>query len=225
MDIEKLNQEYLNKSPQEILKWAVENIDNISFACSYGAEDVVIYDMLVKIKPDAKIFYLDTGLLFKETYELIEKMKERYGNGEHVIRYATDLTLEEQAKKYGPELWKRDPTLCCNLRKVEPLKKALANLDAWITGIRREQSPTRANAGAIEWDKKFGLIKINPLVMWTFDDVWDYIRKNDVPYNPLHDQNYPSIGCWPCTKPVKPGEDFRAGRWTGFKKTECGLHK
>lgn len=225
-EIEKLNDEYLNKKPQEILKKALEGFDNIALACSYGPEDVALYDMIVKIKPDANIFYLDTGFLFDETYELIDKMKEKYGNGEHIEKYENEeLSIEEQKEKYGDKLWEKDPEKCCNLRKIVPLKKALSKLDAWITGIRREQSPTRAESGVFEVDKKFGLVKVNPLALWKLEEVWEYIKENDVPYNPLHDKNYPSIGCEPCTNPVKEGEDFRAGRWKGFKKTECGLHK
>ncbi len=212
------------KEPQDAIKWAVENFHpDISLACSFGAEDVVLVDMLVKIKPDARIFYIDTDLLFDETYEVRDKLIEKYGIKPE--RYATSLTLDEMAEKYGPELWNNDPDKCCALRKVEPLKEALKGLRAWITGIRREQAPTRANAPVVGWDKAFGLVKINPLVKWTWDDVWNYIRANDVPYNVLHDQNYPSIGCKPCTRQVKPGEDMRAGRWAGKGKIECGLHK
>ncbi|MBI5286258.1 MAG: phosphoadenylyl-sulfate reductase, partial [Deltaproteobacteria bacterium] len=134
-------------------------------------------------------------------------------------------TLEGQARVHGDKLWATNPDLCCKIRKIEPLVEALKGLRCWITGIRREQAPTRANTQVVEWDNKFNLVKVSPLVRWTNKDVWDYIHRNDVPYNILHDKNYPSIGCEPCTKPVKPGEDPRAGRWAGQEKTECGLHK
>jgi phosphoadenosine phosphosulfate reductase len=133
-------------------------------------------------------------------------------------------TLDEQALDAGPELWGRDPDRCCELRKMEPLRATLAGYDAWVTAIRRDQTPERANAPVVGWDGRFGLVKINPLVRWTSDDVRTYVREQNVPYNPLHDQNYPSIGCVPCTSPVMPGEDPRSGRWRGKEKTECGLH-
>ncbi len=223
-EIKDLAEKFEKSDTIEVLKWALDTFHPyIAFACSFGAEDVALVDMLIKVRKDAKIFYLDTGLFFKETYEVRDKLIEKYGI--EPIRYASDMTLDEMEKKYGPELWKRDPDTCCRIRKVEPLKKALGILDAWITGIRREQAPTRANAKIVEWDSKFNLVKVNPLARWTWKEVWDYIHKNNVPYNILHDKNYPSIGCEPCTAPVKPGEDLRAGRWKGFDKTECGLHK
>lgn len=223
-EIAELAVKFENEDTMKVLEFALNSFHpNIAFACSFGAEDVVLVDMLVKIRKDAKIFYLDTDLFFKETYEVRDKLISKYGI--KPIRFAPELTLEEMKEKYGPELWKRDPDLCCKIRKVEPLKKALGELDAWITGIRREQAPTRANAKVVEWDSKFNLVKFNPLARWKWNDVWDYIRKHSVPYNVLHDRNYPSIGCEPCTAPVKPGEDPRTGRWKGFEKTECGLHK
>ena len=222
-ELKRLAEEFEEKAPQEVLTWAINEFHpSIAFACSFGAEDVALVDMIMKINPETKIFYLDTDLLFKETYETIERVIEKYKISP--VRYASSLTLEEQARQYGERLWEKDPNLCCRLRKIEPLKEALKGLDAWITGIRREQSPTRANAKMVEWDKNFGLVKVNPLVRWRTKDVWDYIMENRVPYNPLHDRNYPSIGCEPCTRPVKPGEDLRAGRWAGFEKKECGLH-
>jgi phosphoadenosine phosphosulfate reductase len=222
-EVKSLNDQFLGKTPQEILELAFSKFANIAFACSFGAEDVALVDMIVKIKPDAKIFYLDTDVLFAETYETIERIKEKYAP--NLIKYSPAITLEEQAEQYGEALWAKDPDLCCSLRKVEPLQRALDGLDAWITGIRREQAPTRANAGVIEVDRKFQLIKFNPIALWKDKDVWNYIKENEVPYNPLHDQGYPSIGCLHCTRAVKPGEDPRAGRWSGTMKTECGLHK
>lgn len=214
-----------DKGPEAAIKWAVENFEtqDLSLACSFGAEDVALVDMLVKIKPDARIFYLDTNKLFKETFDVMEALKERYNIKPE--KYCTTMTLGEMADEFGPELWAKDPKKCCDIRKIKPLREALSNLGAWITGIRRDQAPARANAPIVSWDAMFNLVKINPLVKWTSEDVWDYIRANNVPYNELHDKNYPSIGCEPCTNEVKPGEDPRAGRWAGFKKTECGLHE
>lgn len=223
-ELKEIGKEFEEKEPQEVLSWALDNFHpDIALACSFGAEDMVLLDMIVKIRKDARVFYLDTGLLFPEAYQLRDLAIAHY----HVSleRYASDISLEEQDKRYGPELWSREPDMCCKLRKVEPLRQAFQGLAAWITGIRREQAPARANAGVVEFDQKFGLVKVNPLVRWSFEQVWEYILKNNVPYNPLHDQGYPSIGCQPCTRPVKPGEDPRAGRWAGRDKTECGLHR
>jgi len=213
------------QGPAAALRWAYEQFphEEIALACSFGSEDVALVDMISKVAPDARLFYLDTNFLFPETYDVIAKVRETYPiRMEQVLPL---LTPEEQAAQHGGELWRRDPDACCGIRKVEPLKRVLGGLNAWITGIRREQSPTRANAHVVEWDQKFGLVKINPLVAWTDKDVWTYIVENNVPYNVLHDQGYPSIGCTYCTRAVKPGEDPRAGRWSGFQKTECGLHQ
>ncbi|WMT40518.1 phosphoadenylyl-sulfate reductase [Paenibacillus sp. D2_2] len=210
-------------SPQEIITWAVETFPNITFACSFGAEDVVLVDMLQKISPKTDIFYLDTDFHFKETYETRDKLEESYGV--KFVKVSPDITPEEQEEQYGAELWKKDPNACCNIRKVGPLSLILSKYEAWITGIRRDQAPTRANAKKIEYDVKFGLVKFNPIANWTSEDVWNYIREHDLAYNPLHDQNYPSIGCEHCTRPVMPGDDPRAGRWADSEKTECGLHK
>jgi len=223
-ELEKVSRELEGKDPSLAIKWAVDNFHpDVALACSFGAEDVALVDMLVKVKPDARIFYLDTGLLFKETYDVIGRINKKYGIQPE--RCAAALSLEDMGKKYGPKLWEASPDECCKIRKVIPLETALSGLRAWVTGIRRDQAPTRANAPVVGWDEKFKLVKINPLVTWTWEDVWNYIRKNDVPYNVLHDRNYPSVGCEPCTKQVNPGEDPRAGRWAGKGKIECGLHK
>lgn len=211
------------ETPEAIIRWAIERFPNITFACSFGAEDVVLVDMIQKISPKTDIFYLDTDFHFKETYETRDELARQYGLT--FVQVKPLITPEEQAEKHGEALWKSDPTACCNIRKVEPLTRILGNYDAWITGIRRDQAPTRANAKKIEYDTKFGLVKFNPIAHWTTEDVWNYIRANNVYYNPLHDRNYPSIGCEYCTRQVKEGEDPRAGRWAGFEKTECGLHK
>ena len=198
----------------------------IVLACSFGAEDVVLVDMIQRIDRSVPLFYLDTDFLFPETYETRDQIVERYElQPMKVIQVKSLLTPERQAEQYGDALWTKDPDRCCQLRKVEPLRRVLKGFDAWITGIRRDQSPTRANAKPIEWDDAFQLVKVNPLVTWTSADVWTYIKVYEVPYNKLHDHNYPSIGCTHCTKPVMPGEDPRSGRWEGSAKTECGLHK
>lgn len=213
------------QGPEATLTWAFANFgqDQIALACSFGAEDVALVDMVAKLRPGARVFYLDTNVLFPETYALIEQVKAKYDVS--LEQFLPLLTLEEQAAQKGDALWTNDPDGCCGIRKVEPLGRALGTMTAWITGIRREQAPTRANAKMVEWDAKFGLVKLNPLAAWKEKDVWEYIMANGVPYNPLHDQGYPSIGCTHCTRQVKPGEDPRAGRWSGFAKTECGLHK
>jgi len=210
-------------TPEEIIKYAIATFPNITFACSFGAEDVVLVDMIQKISPKTDIFYLDTDFHFKETYETRDRLEQHYGM--KFVQVKPAITPEEQAEKHGAELWKSDPNGCCNIRKVEPLTRILGQYEAWITGIRRDQAPTRANAKKIEYDTKFGLVKFNPIASWTSEDVWAYIRANNVIYNPLHDNNYPSIGCEYCTRQVMPGEDPRAGRWAGNDKTECGLHK
>ena len=222
-EIEGIGVEFESKKAQEIVNWALEEYDpNIALSCSFGAEDVVLVDMIARIRPGSRVFTLDTDFLFPETHDVIKRIKEKYPIALEV--YTSDMTIEEMEKKYGKELYSTDPDLCCQIRKLQPLQKALSGLTAWITGLRRDQAPTRANTKKVELDSKFGLVKINPLADWSSDQVWAYIRENKVPYNVLHDQNYPSIGCAPCTKPVKPGEDPRTGRWAGKGKTECGLH-
>ena len=210
-------------TPEDIIKYAIATFPNITFACSFGAEDVVLVDMIQKISPKTDIFYLDTDFHFKETYETRDRLEQHYGM--KFVQVKPMITPEEQAEKHGAELWKSDPNGCCNIRKVEPLTRILGQYEAWITGIRRDQAPTRANAKKIEYDTKFGLVKFSPIAGWTSEDVWAYIRANNVIYNSLHDNNYPSIGCEYCTRQVMPGEDPRAGRWAGNEKTECGLHK
>lgn len=212
-----------HQSAEDVIRWAVEHYPNITLACSFGPEDIVLLDMLQKVAPDKDVFYLDTDLHFQETYETKDRLEQKYGI--KFIQVLPKLTLAEQAETYGEELWASDPNLCCSLRKVEPLVNILQQYDAWITGIRREQAPTRSSAKKAEYDLKFHLFKFNPLADWTHRQVWSYIRDNDLIYNPLHDQNYPSIGCEKCTRPIQEGEDQRAGRWSNFGKTECGLHK
>lgn len=219
-----ISEEFDGASPEVVLRWAVEEFDrDVALATGFGAEGCVLIDMLARIDQRANVFYLDTGLLFPETYQLCDQLEARYGIT--IERRATGLSLAAQRAEHGDQLWQKRPDECCRLRKIEPLLETLAGLKAWVTAIRRDQSPARARAGIVERDKKFGLIKINPLAAWSSKDVWNYIVKHDVPYNRLHDQGYPSIGCTPCTSLVQIGEDPRSGRWRGTTKTECGLHQ
>lgn len=212
-----------NSSPQEIMAWAFEEFGkSVTIATGFGAEGVAMIDMAVRINPHPEIFFLDTGFLFPQTYELRRRIEDRYAVAIRAVK--PELSPQSQDQAFGPNLWSRDPDLCCRLRKLEPLKEALWGYDAWMTAIRRDQTAARRHAQAIEWDYRWQLVKVNPLVSWSKRDVWDYIIKNGVPYNPLHDRGYPSIGCTHCTRSVYAGEDERAGRWAGYAKTECGLH-
>lgn len=212
------------KAALEVLRWSyAEYGDEIVYACSFGIEGIVLIDLISKVKPDATIVFLDTDVHFKETYETIERVKERYPTLTIILKKPA-LSLAEQAAQHGEELWKSNPNKCCEIRKMIPLNETLAGEKAWISGLRREQSPTRANINYINRDDKFKSIKICPLIHWTWKDVWRYVSKHDLPYNPLHDQGYPSIGCEHCTQPAFTMEDLRSGRWQGSGKTECGLH-
>lgn len=223
-NIPQLAAQFETKPPEALLELAFSEFgERIALACSFGAEDVLLAHMAAHVYPGARAFYLETDFLFPETHAVRERIAARYSLKIEAAR--TALTPAEQAARYGEALWTREPNLCCNLRKVEPLRVQLSGLSAWITGIRRDQAPTRAHSRKVEWDEKFGIVKFNPLADWTWERVWEYIRLYNVPYNELHDQNYPSVGCTHCTRPVRPGEDPRAGRWAGSQKTECGLHK
>jgi phosphoadenosine phosphosulfate reductase len=223
-DLEAISDEFETAPPEVLLRWAIEEFGpDLALATGFGAEGCALVAMLSAINPATRMFYLDTDLLFPETYILRDRLEARYGV--RFERCATRLSLEAQAAEYGLRLWECEPDLCCRLRKVEPLREMLSGLRAWVTGIRRDQSPARAGIGVIEQDEKFGLVKINALAAWSRRDVWNYIVEHDVPYNPLHDQSYPSIGCAPCTTPVQIGETSRAGRWRGKPKNECGLHQ
>lgn len=213
------------KGALAVLQWAYENYaeDKIVYSSSFGAEAIVLIDLISQVKPDAHIVFLDTGLHFPQTYEVIGKMEKRFPSLK-IERKQPAITLDEQAAEYGSALWKREPNQCCQIRKVIPLRETLTSKEAWISGLRREQSPTRKDTQFVNKDEKFKNIKICPLIHWTWDEVWEYIRRKDLPYNELHDHNYPSIGCFPCTQPVEEGGDSRAGRWAGIGKTECGLH-
>ena len=225
-ELAKFNQSLEGQDPQNILATALEQYGaRIILACSFGAEDVVLVDMMLRINPLASLFYLDTDFLFQETYTVRDRIIKHYQlQDNQIIQMKSKLNPEEQATQHGEGLWLRNSDQCCELRKIEPLTRVLQNYSAWITGIRRDQSPTRAHAGLVEWDTKFGLVKFNPLATWSWAQVWEYIRSNNVPYNELHDQHFPSIGCTHCTAPVMPGDDPRSGRWQSSSKTECGLH-
>jgi phosphoadenosine phosphosulfate reductase len=210
-------------SAQDLLRWVSATFGReAEIASGFGAEGVVLIDIAAQVQPNVRVFTLDTEFLFPESYALMERVERRYGIA--IERIKPELSSEDQELLHGPALWGHNPEACCNLRKVEPLRRKLSQLRAWITSIRRDQTPARASAPKAEWDEKFGLVKVNPLADWTNERVWQYIREHNVPYNPLHDQSYPSIGCRHCTRSIRPGEGPRAGRWSGFEKTECGLH-
>lgn len=209
--------------PEETLRWAFEEFQGgVTIPTGFGAEGVVLIDIAIRINPDADIFFLDTSFLFPETYALRRQLEERFQI--EIRGFQTDITPEQQEREFGAMLWSTDPDLCCRLRKLEPLKDALRGRDAWITAIRRDQTLERSSARVVEWDHQWQLVKINPLVRWSKQQVWDYIAKHNLPYNPLHDQGYPSIGCSHCTQPVLLGGLERAGRWPGRAKRECGMH-
>lgn len=221
-DAERIAAELEPKSADEVLEWAVETFQpRLAVACSFQVTSSVIIDLVHRIDPSVRFFYLDTDVLFPETYATRDALAERYG-----IEFERfhNLSLAEQAELHGDELWRRDPDACCGIRKVSPMREALDGMDAWVSGIRREQSQSRAGAPKFAWDRRFNLHKLNPLADWSEKDVWRYVIDNEVPYNPLHDRGYSSIGCTHCTKPTSPGEDPRAGRWADADKIECGLH-
>jgi len=209
--------------PERVLAWAFDTFgEAVAISSAFGAEGMVLIDIASRVRRNFRLFTLDTEFLFPETYNLMDRVEEKYGIT--IEKVYPLLSPEEQERVHGPALWQRNPDDCCNLRKVEPLRRKLGELKAWITSIRRDQTAARAGVGKIEWDEKFGLVKINPVAAWSSKQVWQYIRQHDVPYNALHEQSYPSIGCTHCTRAVRPGEDPRAGRWAGSSKTECGLH-
>ena len=222
-EIERKNAELESATPQEILRWSLSRFaPKFTMATAFGPEGMVILHMLSEIDQSTPVFNLDTGYQFKETLELREEVIRRYGMTVELKR--ADTTVEEYEKLHGGPVYRDNPDQCCFHRKVQVLEKAVIGYHAWASAIRRDQSPDRANAPIVGWDKKFGLVKVSPLANWTKPMVWKFITDHNVPYNPLHDQGYTSIGCFPCTRAVTAGEDERAGRWSGFAKTECGLH-
>jgi phosphoadenosine phosphosulfate reductase len=211
------------KTPQTILSWAVTTFHpRLTMATAFGAEGCCLIHMLAEIEPSVRIFNLETGYQFSETLELRERIQRRYGIEVELIR--PDLTVPEYEAEHGGPMYVHRPDQCCHDRKVLPLRRAVAGYRAWVSAIRGDQTAHRGAASLVQWDAKFSLVKVNPLLGWTKKDVWNFIARHDVPYNPLHDRGYPSIGCWPCTRPVADGEDERAGRWAGTVKKECGLH-
>jgi phosphoadenosine phosphosulfate reductase len=213
-------------SPQDVLRWAADRFrGRLLMATAFGAEGCCLLHMLAEIDPGVKVINLNTGYQFPETLDLRERIKDRYGIEVEYIR--PELPVAEYEAAHGGPLHGLRPDQCCHDRKVLPLRRAMARIAplAWISAIRKDQTENRATtAGVVQWDAKFDVVKVNPLLNWTKKEVWKFITGHDVPYNPLHDQNYPSIGCWPCTRAVQPGEDDRAGRWAGKVKKECGLH-
>jgi phosphoadenosine phosphosulfate reductase len=219
-------QELEGKSPEEILRWtfSVFAPEKVAISTAFGPEGCALVAMAAKVHPGVKVFTIDTDFLFEESVALRQRFLERYPIELQVSKGT--LTLAEQNRRHGLNLWQRDTDQCCALRKVEPTKRALHGLDAWIAGVRRDQSATRAATEIVELYDRDGeppLVKVNPLARWTRKDTWDYLLAEGVPYNPLLDQGYKSIGCWPCTQPVAADADERAGRW-GAKKAECGIH-
>ena len=222
--VQKYEEYGLFLNPEDLLKWTIGHfgVDKIIMGTGFGAPGVVLLDILKKVNNNVDVFYIDTGVLFKETYELKNQLESHYKM--KFKRFSTQISIEQQRQLYGDELWNRDPNLCCNIRKVLPLKNALKNFDVWITGIRKFQTKMRKNSKIIEYNELYNVNKVNPLINWTHDQIWEYIRIQNIPYNKLHNKGYPSVGCVHCTTTVKKGENHRAGRWRNNNKTECGLH-
>jgi phosphoadenosine phosphosulfate reductase len=204
-------------SAEQVLAHAIERHERVTIACSFQKEASVIMHMATAISPGVSFFTLDTGLHFPETYATWRALEEHYGVTVDGLR---GISLDEQRALHGDRLWESDPDLCCEIRKVVPMRDRLAGADAWVAGLRREQAPEREHTPKLHWDDKYSLWKVNPLADWTERQVWAYIYENDIPYNELHDRDFESIGCEPCTTPGSG----RAGRWAGTDKVECGLH-
>ena len=227
--IKNIEEKILSLNTIDLIKYILENHKNVALSSSLGAEDQVLTDMIFKIDKNSKVFTLDTGRLHSETYKVMDETNLKYGVKLEVFfpkfEDVEKLYLAQGVNGHFESIDNRKN--CCNIRKIEPLKRALKGVDIWITGLRASQSVTRIKLPIIEWDENFKVIKLNPLINWSEDDVWKYIKANKVPYNKLHDQGYPSIGCEPCTRAIKPGEDIRAGRWwwEDPEHKECGLHK
>jgi len=219
----RLNHRFDRGEATDLLAWAAATFgQGLSIGTSFGASGIVLMDLALQVQPDVDIFYIDTGFFFPETVTLIERLQQRYQRSFRAMQ--TRLSIADQDKRYGPQLYQSDPNLCCHLRKVEPLRQALTDSTAWGTALRHDQSSTRSAVPMVQWNERYNVVKLAPLVRWAESDIWQYIHEHELPYNELHDRNYPSIGCWPCTRAVKPGDDLRAGRWQGLNKTECGLH-
>ena len=227
--VKHIEEKILSLNTTDLIKYILENYKNVALSSSLGVEDQVLTDMIFKVNKNSRVFTLDTGRLHSETYKVMDETNLKYGVKLEVFFPKFDdvekLYITQGVNGHFESIDNRKN--CCNIRKIEPLKRALKNVDIWITGLRASQSITRTNLPVIEWDENFKVIKLNPLINWNEDDVWEYIRANKVPYNKLHDQGYPSIGCEPCTRAIKAGEDIRAGRWwwEDPEHKECGLHK
>lgn len=228
--IEELNRKFRNATAEEVIHYFLGQYKGrIALSSSLSIEDQVLTDMIVKADHDARIFTLDTGRLFPETYQLIDRTDMTY-NIKIEVFFPNYKEVQKMVREEGINLFYNSIESrhrCCHIRKLEPLKRAMQSLDVWICGLRHDQSVTRKDMQTVEWDDIHNKIKVNPLINWTEQDVWDYIKKNHVPYNKLHDKGYPSIGCEPCTRAIKPGEDIRAGRWwwEAPEHRECGLHQ
>lgn len=219
-----INEAFQGSDSLAVIKWAFEQFEeSLVYACSFGAEAMVLLDLISKVREQAHIVFLDTNLHFQQTYTLIEQIQKKYPSFT-IELVQPDLSLQEQEAQYGSKLWEKNPDACCHLRKIEPLQKVLSTKKAWLSGLRRQQSPSRAHTQYVNKDTRFQKIKICPLIHWSWDEIWQYIHTHQLPYNPLHDQGYPSIGCEKCTFPVEDGTHTRAGRWVTHNKTECGLH-
>jgi phosphoadenosine phosphosulfate reductase len=222
-NLESLNRRFERLQVHDVLRWGLTTFgEDIVLATGFGPSGIVLMHMVSQIRPQTAVFYLQTDLFFPETLALRDQLAQ--GLDLRFVEVHSGLSLNEQAHQFGPALWQRNPDLCCRLRKVEPLRRFLANKKAWITGIRRDQSPTRCHTQIIAWDNANHLLKISPLATWNKAQVWDYIHEHNLPTNVLHDEGYPSIGCMPCTQPVAAGSDERAGRWAAVDKMECGIH-
>lgn len=218
-----INRRFEFLDPRETLRWGLATFgEDITLASGFGPSGIVLMHMATRIRPNLKVFYLQTDLLFPETLALRDRLSERLNITFTEVHSGLSLATQEQ--RHGPALWRLNPDLCCHLRKVEPLRRHLKENKAWITAIRRDQSPSRRHTPIVSWDGANQLLKLCPLAHWTREQVWVYIRQHDLPYNELHDAGYPSIGCMPCTRAVAAGEDSRAGRWAGSSKIECGIH-
>lgn len=221
-DLERLNNRFEYQSPEDLLIWGSEKFGiEAVLGTGFGPSGVILIHKITNLGLDIKMFCLDTNLLFDETYRLWDKIEKKFNVT--VESVSPILTLEGQSELYKEELWKSDPDKCCHLRKVLPLQKYLSNKSAWITGLRRSQSQMRKDVQKVEWDPSNKVLKLNPLADWTQNEIWSYIDEYELPYNPLHDEGYPSIGCIPCTEPAVGGSE-RSGRWKNLEKTECGIH-
>jgi phosphoadenosine phosphosulfate reductase len=227
-ELAQISARFETATPQKILRWAIETYrEKLTMATAFGAEGCCLLHMIAQIRDETglvpDIFNLETGYQFPQTLALRNRIQKKYGLNIRLV--SADETTQQMEARFGGPLYKAHPNHCCHLRKVVPLRSAVQGFDAWITAIRREQTPERARTAIVGPDPKFDfLVKVSPLANWTKEQVWDYIREYDIPYNPLHDQGFPSIGCWPCTQAVKAGDDERAGRWAGQEKRECGIH-